>query len=196
MRRALLVIDVQNDYFGGRHTVTYPSDSFPKILETMDLAGEHGLPIALVQHSASRSDADTFRPDTPGWEIHPEVLARPHDIVIEKRLIGSFTGTTLEEWLRGRGADTVVIAGFMTQMCCDTTARQANHLGLRVEFLADATGTHAFANAGGTVTAEELHRATLVTQAAAFSRVLTVDEWASELGNSDPTPNLSDDRQE
>jgi nicotinamidase-related amidase len=192
VRRALLIIDVQNDYFGGRHAIGFPAGSFPNILRAMDYAGEHGLPVALVQHSASRPDADTFRPGAPGWEIHPDVLARPHDVVIEKRLIGSFTGTTLEEWLRGRGVDTVVIAGYMTQMCCDTTARQANHLGFRVEFLNDATGTHAFANAGGIVTAEELHRATLVTQAAAFSRVLTVDEWASELGDSIPTPNDGD----
>lgn len=185
MRRALLVIDVQNDYFAGRHQITHPVDSFPTILLAMALAWARGIPIALIQHSATRPDADTFRPGTPGWMIHPEVLARPHDVVIEKKLVGSFTGTSLEEWLRGQGVDTVVIAGYMTQMCCDTTARQASHLGFRVEFLADATGTHDFANAGGSVSAEELHRAALVTQASAFSRVLTVGEWASELEGSD-----------
>ena len=78
------------------------------------------------------------------------------------------------------GADTVVISGYMTQMCCDTTARQAFHLGFAVEFLSDATGTLSLANDAGSVTAEELHRAILVTQAALFSRVMTTAEWQSK----------------
>ena len=184
-RRALLVIDVQNDYFTGRHTITHPAGSFANILRSQELARAAGIPIALVQHSSTRPGADSFRPNTPGWEVRPEVLARPHDAVVEKRLIGSFTGTPLEGWLRERGVDTVVVVGYMTQMCCDTTSRQANHLGFAVEFLSDATGTHSFANAAGSISAEELHRAALVTQAAAFSRVLTTGEWAELIAGAE-----------
>jgi nicotinamidase-related amidase len=101
--------------------------------------------------------------------------------MIEKNLPGSFTGTDLEAWLRGHDIDTVVIAGYMTQMCCDTTARQAVHLGFSVEFLSDATGTLQVSNYAGTVTAEELHKAILVTQAMRFSEVLTTEEWISSL---------------
>ena len=97
--------------------------------------------------------------------------------MIEKNLPGSFTGTVLEQWLREMDIDTVVIAGYMTQMCCDTTARQALHLGFAVEFLSDATGTLSISNYAGSVTAEELHRAILVTQAMRFSKVLTVEQW-------------------
>ena len=68
----------------------------------------------------------------------------------------------------------------MTQLCCDTTARRAFHLGYAVEFLADATGTLAFKNEAGTVTAEELHRAILVTQSR-FSKVMRTDEWVSHV---------------
>ncbi|MDA8339328.1 MAG: isochorismatase family protein [Nitrospiraceae bacterium] len=106
---------------------------------------------------------------------------RPYDILIEKNLPGSFTGTILESWLRERDIDTVVIAGYMTQMCCDTTARQAFHLGFAVEFLSDATGTLSFTNNAGTVTDEELHRAILVTQAMRFSKVLKTSEWIDGL---------------
>jgi nicotinamidase-related amidase len=70
----------------------------------------------------------------------------------------------------------------MTQMCCDTTAREAMHRGFGVEFLSDATGTLAVSNAAGTVTAEELHRAIIVTQQMRFSRVLTTAEWVASLG--------------
>ena len=83
--------------------------------------------------------------------------------------------------MRDRGVDTVVIAGYMTQMCCDTTARQAMHLGFGVEFLSDATGTLAIKNEAGEVSDEELHRAILVTQQMRFSRVMKTADWMKEL---------------
>jgi nicotinamidase-related amidase len=62
-------------------------------------------------------------------------------------------------------------------MCCDTTSRQAVHLGFSVEFLSDATGTLDISNYAGSVKAEELHKAVLVTQAMRFSKVISTDEW-------------------
>ena len=181
MNRALLVIDVQNEYFTGKMPVTYPAGSLANILAAMDGAAAHGIPVVLVQHTAPQPDPATFRRGTHDWEVHQSVLAKPHDRVIEKNLPGSFTGTGLDDLLRGMGVDTVVIAGYMTQMCCDTTARQAVHLGYRVEFLSDATGTLDVSNAAGSVTAEELHRAILVTQQMRFSKVMTTAEWLSVL---------------
>ncbi len=181
MQRALLVIDVQNDYFHGRHTITHPADSLANIQRAMDEAHAAGVPIVLVQHCAIPSVLTEFQKGTPGWQFPEEIASRPHDLVVEKELPGSFTNTPLEAWLRENAVDTVVISGYMTQMCCDTTARQALHLGFAVEFLADATGTHAFSNAAGSVTAEELHRAALVTQASRFSTVLSVEDWAKAL---------------
>ncbi len=66
-------------------------------------------------------------------------------------------------------------------MCCDTTARQAMHMGYSVEFLSDATGTLQLSNSAGNISAEDLHKAILVTQAARFSKVLSSDEWISNL---------------
>ena len=177
MKRALLVIDVQNEYFTGKLPVTYPEESFSNILKVMDAASERNIPIAIIQHTAPQADAKTFIKKSYEWEIHREVLSRKHDCIIEKSLPGSFTGTGLEQWLKAYDIDTVVIAGYMTQMCCDTTARQALHLGYSVEFLSDATGTLDISNSAGAVTAEELHRAILVTQAMRFSRVLSAEEW-------------------
>ncbi|HWR36095.1 MAG TPA: cysteine hydrolase family protein [Clostridia bacterium] len=179
MNRALVVIDVQNEYFIGKLPVTYPANSLAKILRVMDAASTAGIPIVLVQHNAPQPDSATFRKGTPEWELHPDVAARPHDALIHKSLPGSFTGTELEGFLRERNIDTVVIAGYMTQMCCDTTSREAVHLGFNVEFLSDATGTLAFSNSAGSVTAEELHRAILVTQQLRFADVLPSADWVA-----------------
>jgi len=180
-RRALLVIDVQNEYFTGKLPVTHPRDSLSRVLAAMDAARAAQVPVVVVQHAAPQPDSAVFRQGSPEWELHPEVATRPHDVLIAKSLPGSFTGTELETWLRRHGIGTVVIAGYMTQMCCDTTARQAVHLGFNVEFLADATGTLAFKNAAGEVSAEELHRATLVTQQMRFATVLPAEEWIKRI---------------
>ena len=103
------------------------------------------------------------------------------DLYIEKNHASSFVGTDLNYRLRNLGVDTVCIAGYMTQNCCDATARDASQLGFNVEFFSDATGTLEFKNNAGVVSAEELHRSFLVAQAFGFSRVLTLNEWISLL---------------
>jgi nicotinamidase-related amidase len=181
MKRALLVIDVQNEYFSGKLPVTYPPESLENILNAMDSAHSSDVPIILIQHTAVQEKAETFVKGTDGWKILPEVLTREYDYLVEKNLPGSFTGTDLETWLRENNIDTVTISGYMTQMCCDTTARQAFHRGFKVEFLSDATGTLSVSNYTGKVSDEELHRAVLVTQAMRFSNVLSTADWIHEV---------------
>ena len=180
-KRALLVIDVQNEYFTGKLPISYPAGSLTNVLSAMDVAREHEVSVVVIQHASPQPDAPVFRKGSKEWELHPEVATRSHDVLIHKSLPGSFTGTELETWLRDRGVETVVIAGYMTQMCCDTTARQAMHLGFGVEFLSDGTGTLAIKNAAGEVSDEELHRAILVTQEMRFSRVMTTGDWIKQL---------------
>ncbi|HVP96919.1 cysteine hydrolase family protein [Methanoregula sp.] len=177
MKQALLVIDVQNEYFTGKLPVTFPEGSLANIKKAMDHAQGASIPVVVIQHTNTAPDALTFQKGTPGWELHDEIKRRPADIVIEKNLPGSFTGTGLGEWLEKNAITTLVIAGYMTQMCCDTTARQAFHRGYSVNFLSDATGTLSITNAAGSVSAADLHNAVLVTQQMRFSRVMKTDEW-------------------
>ena len=88
------------------------------------------VPVVVIQHTNQAPDAVTFRKGTDNWELHKEIKQRHSDILIGKNLPGSFTGTSLESWLKERDISKVTIAGYMTQMCCDTTARQAFHRGL------------------------------------------------------------------
>lgn len=181
MKRALLVIDVQNEYFKGKLPVTHPKDSFQNILKAIDSANKMEIPVILVQHSNLDKDAATFKIGTDEHDIHEEVLKRDFDKIIEKNLPGSFTGTGLKPYLNENNIETVAICGYMTQMCCDTTARQAMHLGFNVEFLSDATGTLDIFNSAGKINAEELHKAILVTQAMRFSKVITTSEWIESI---------------
>jgi nicotinamidase-related amidase len=181
VNEALLVIDVQNEYFSGRLPVTYPHGSMIHILQAMDAADAAHLPVVVIQHANRAAGAVTFLPGSPAWELHPEVKKRPHDLLIEKALPGSFTGTHLGEWLKERAISSLTIAGYMTQMCCDTTARQAFHRGYPVKFLSDATGTLTITNSAGSISAADLHRAILVTQQQRFSQVMTTSEWIRSL---------------
>lgn len=180
MKRALLVIDVQNEYFTGALPITHPVGHLEQILRVMDAAAGK-LPTVVVQHHFATNDKPFFIRGTQGWELHDEVKARPHDALVEKTMPGSFTGTNLEAWLREQQVDTVTIAGYMTHMCCDTTAREAVHRGFNVEFLSDATGTLPLSNSAGSVTAEELHRSILCAQQMLLSEVVSTKDWLARL---------------
>ena len=94
MKRALLVIDVQNEYFtGGQLPITHPHAHLDNILRVMDAATDAGVPVVVVQHTFTQPEMPFFKRGTPGWELHPEVASRPRDHWIEKNLPGSFTGT-------------------------------------------------------------------------------------------------------
>lgn len=179
MNRALLVIDVQMVYFSGNLPITYPSGSLQNILRAMDKAKTVNIPIVVIQHSASA--IASFERGSAQWQLHPEIIERNFALLMEKEKPGSFSGTPLEAWLKERGIDAITITGYMTQMCCDTTARQAFDLGFSVEFLSDATGTLGISNSAGSVTAGELHSATLVTQEMRFSKVLRTEEWITRV---------------
>lgn len=180
MSRALLVIDVQNEYFSGALPITHPAGHLEQILKAMDVAAGK-VPTVVIQHHFPQPEMPFFQKETSGWELHSEIKARPHDLHVEKTMPGSFTGTPLEAWLKKNGITTVTIAGYMTHMCCDTTARQAVHRGFTVEFLRDATGTLDLSNEAGEVTAEELHRSILCAQQMLLSEVLDVERWIARI---------------
>ena len=184
MTRALLVIDVQREYFDGALPITHPAGHLENILEAMDRAIQASLPIAVIRHHQADPDAPVFRKDSDMWQLHPDVESRQRDVLIDKQLPGSFTGTGLQEWLQSVGAKTVSIAGYMTHICCDTTARQAMHHGYQVEFLGDATGTLTVENEAGKAEAEELQRSILVSQQMFISDVISNERWFDRIGQA------------
>lgn len=181
MSRALLVIDVQNEYFTGALPISHPDGHLENILKAMDRAQAAKLPVIVIQHTMTAADPPLFQRDSPEWQLHPDVASRDRDLLIEKNLPGSFTGTELQQWLEERDIKVLTIAGYMTHMCCDTTARQAVHLGYTVEFLSDGTGTLPLDNSAGQVTAEELHRSILCAQQMLLSEVVSTADWCARI---------------
>jgi nicotinamidase-related amidase len=183
-KRALIVIDVQNEYMaGGALPISDPpiGTSLANIGRAMDAATASGVPVIVVRHGTTDEGEDSFVVGSETWQLHPEIERRSRDHLIEKELPGTFTGTSLGDVLEAAEIDTVSITGYMTHMCVDTTARQAAHRGLAVEILNDATGTLSLENSGGSASGEELHRATLVAQGQFFADVLSTDDWLARL---------------
>lgn len=181
MSRALLVIDVQNEYFSGMLPISHPAGHLENILKAMDAATAAEVPVIVIQHTMTAAEPALFQRDSAEWQLHADVASRKRDLLIEKNMPGSFTATELEQWLQEHNIEVVTIAGYMTHMCCDTTARQAVHAGYTVEFLSDGTGTLPLDNSAGKVTAEELHRSILCAQQMLLSEVISTDDWCQRI---------------
>jgi len=182
--RALVVIDVQNEYISGNLPIGYPelSESLVNIGVAMDTAVALGMPVVVVQQVAPET-SPIFAKGSHGYALHEVVTSRTYDHHVEKTLPSAFVGTDLAPWLETRSIDTIVIVGYMTQNCDESTARDALHRGLAVEFLSDATGTLAMANQQGSLGAEELHRAVLLVLQSRFAAVSTTREWVDAVHN-------------
>ncbi|MFK2877962.1 cysteine hydrolase family protein [Rhodanobacter hydrolyticus] len=181
-RRALVVIDVQNEYESGGLRIQYPpvADSLRNIGRAMDAAHAAGIPVIVVQQS-SPVDAPLFATGSRGWELHAVVASRPHEHYLRKVLPSAFAGTDLGDWLEAHAIDTLAVVGYMTHNCNDTTIKHAFDAGLAVEFLMDASGSVPYANRAGAATAEEIHRVFAVVEQSRFAAVMTTDEWLAHV---------------
>ena len=165
-KTALLVIDAQQEYFapGGKMVLPDGPRAVRRIADALAWARTHAVPVVHIIHESRRPNASTFAPGSPALEIHPAVRPEPGERVIQKHLPGSFTGTPLEAHLRGLGIEQVIVSGFMTQMCCDTTTREAAHRGFKVLLLADATAAMDLTAPDGTVIPhDQVHRTHLAS---------------------------------
>jgi nicotinamidase-related amidase len=193
-RRALLVIDVQQEYFDGVLQIPSPSreKTLANVLAAMDLATECDLPVVVVQHQLPEG-APVFAEGSASWSLHPEVEQRlqPSWKRAVKDLSSVFAGPAgadVVAWLTGQGVDTVTIVGYMTNNCDLATAVGAEELGLTAEVLSDATGAIHLANEAGKVSAEQLHETLLVLLQSNFAAVASTEAWAAAVAAGTPLP--------
>ena len=176
--RALIVIDVQNEYVTGGLLIEYPpvEESLRNIGRAMDAAQSAGIPVIVVQQMAP-ADSPLFAAGSHGGELHTVITSRPRSHFLPKKLPSAFAGTDLGDWLKQHGIDTLTVVGYMTHNCNDTTIKHAFDAGLKVEFLMDAAGSVPYANKAGVASAEEIHRVFSVVEQSRYAAVLTTAEW-------------------
>jgi nicotinamidase-related amidase len=182
MPTALLLIDIQNDYFpGGAMELEASREAGERAATLLAAFRGKGLPVIHVQHVSTRPGATFFLPDTAGVQIHDCVAPLAGETVVRKHFPNSFRDTALLDELRSRGITRLVIAGMMTHMCVDTTVRAAFDLGFECRLAHDACATRALSFAGSTVAAADVQKAFIASLNGLFARVQSAAELGAEL---------------
>lgn len=193
LRRALVIIDVQNDYFtaGGPLEIQYPdrNESLANITRVIDLAEKQGMPIAVVQHQYP-AGAPVFAEGSEGWKLHPEIASRHKDSWkhLVKSYASVFAGTDFEPWLRENDIEAITLVGYMTNNCDLATAAAAEPLGFAVEVLSDASGAIHLANEAGQVGAQQLHETLMVLLHSNFATAATTNDWVQAVESGAALP--------
>ena len=179
MKPALIIIDIQNDYFpGGKMELEGSPEASLQAAKLLDAFRAKGLPLVHIQHVSNRPGASFFLPDTEGVKIHANVAPRAGETVIQKNFPNSFRGTGLLEHLRALGAGHLVIAGMMTHLCVDATTRAAFDLGFSCSLAHDACATRALTFGEQRVPAAQVHAAFVAALAGLYAKVQRAAEIA------------------
>ncbi len=194
-KTALIVVDMENDFIAPGAPMETPAgrEMLPNLKQAIAFCREHGIRVMYTAHAHRRDGCDMGLFDDlwppiasraglvdgePGIEIYPEIAPRADEIVIKKHRYSGFYGTDLEIVLRGLGVDTVVVTGVTTENCCHATARDAMFRDFKVVFLSDATATFDYPDVGqGGMSADDVHRATLVILSVSTADVMTTEEF-------------------
>ncbi len=195
---ALIVVDMQNDFVapGAPLESSAGRAMVPHLKQALACCREHGIPViytahvhrpggfdqGLLAHAPAIGRGEALVVGSPGVAIFPEIAPYDDEIVITKHRFSAFYGTDLEIILRGLGVTTVVITGVTTENCCHATARDAFFRDFQVVFLADATATVDYPDLGyGSLSADEVHRATLVILARDTADVMTTESFIARV---------------
>ena len=151
-RRALVLVDVQNEYARLPLRIRYPClrDCLRQIERALDAAENAGIPVVCVQH-AGPPGGPVFDPAGKGFELCPRIEHRltPRWRRIVKHRGSIYAGTDLAAWLHEQGVDTVTLVGFMVNNCVLASAAWGETIGLTTEVLSDAVGAINLRNRAG-----------------------------------------------
>jgi nicotinamidase-related amidase len=179
---ALIVIDIQKDYFpGGKCELEGPLEAAAQARKVMDAFRTAQLPVIHFQHASIRPGADFLLADTPGSEIHELARPLPGEAVYPKHFPNAFKETPLLSHLRETGIKKVVLVGMMTFMCVHATARAASDLDFGCTVLHDATAAKAMAFNGVSVPAAQVQAAFHGALAFAYADVIATDAYLERL---------------
>jgi nicotinamidase-related amidase len=175
MKTALILIDIQNDYFpGGKMELEGPLQAAKQANELLQCFRDHSLPTVHIQHVSLKPDATFFLPGERGTDIHDITAHYEGEPLVQKHYPNAFRETNLEELLREWGIERVIVTGMMTHMCVDATARAAADLGFQLIVAEDACATRALTYGETTIPAGHVHKA-FMAALKSYGKVLPVE---------------------
>lgn len=175
--QALILIDIQNDYFdGGKFPLDQSKPAVENAARLLASFRKNNLPVVHIQHIATIPDAPFFEKGTQGVNIHPLVTPKEDEPVVIKHFPNSFKETTLQQHLNELNVDSLVITGMMSNMCVDSTTRAAADLGYTCTVVHDACAAASLEFEGTTCPSTMVHAAFMAALKAAFATMKSTDE--------------------
>lgn len=185
MNTALLLIDIQNDYFpNGRMPLEKSTEACLKAQEVLQAYRAKQLPVVHIQHISTRPDAVHFLPCTKGVEIHNDVAPLKNETIIKKHYPNSFKDTSLLNHLHKQKVTHLVIVGMMTHMCVEATVRAAYDLGFSCTVLHDACATRNLEFGSMMIPAQSVHHAFLAALQPLYANVMGVKDLMQMMNNT------------
>jgi nicotinamidase-related amidase len=180
MKTALILVDIQNDYFpGGRMELSGINEAGATAKELLFFFRKNNWPTVHIQHISTQKGATFFLPDTDGANIHESITPLDQDTVTQKHYPNSFRETDLYDHLTGAGVKNLVICGAMSHMCIDATTRAAADLGFSCMVVHDACATRDLEFEGKTIPAKDVHGSFMSALGMAYARVLGFKDFLS-----------------
>ena len=178
MEKALLLVDIQNDYFpGGKMELVGMNEAAAQARLLLAAFRRQGWPTYHIQHVSLRQGAPFFLPGTPGVEIHESSAPLPGESVIEKHFPNSLRETGLQERLAAAQVGELVICGAMSHMCIDASTRAAADLGFSCTVIHDACATRDLVFGETVIPAAQVHGAFMAALAFFYARVVSAEDF-------------------
>jgi nicotinamidase-related amidase len=181
-KRALLVVDIQNDYFpGGKWTLHGIEEAADKAARLIDAArSDHDL-IVFIRHEFPTAEAPFFAPGSEGAKINEKIRPLKDDPIVTKHHINAFRETNLKEILDENGINEVVICGAMSHMCVDAVARASNDFGYKVTVVHDACASKDLEFNDTTIAATQVHEAFMAALGFGYATMRSTEDYVREL---------------
>lgn len=178
MGLALLLIDLQNDYFpGGKMELVNSDEAVKKAAKIVKFFRKKKLPIIHIQHLSVRPGSTFFIPNTEGAKIHPAVEPLPNEVVFHKNYPNSFRNTGLLDYLKENSIKDLVICGMMTHMCVDATTRAAFDFGFNCTVISDSCASRKLIFEHIEVPAQYVHTSFLSALSIVYAKVISTEEF-------------------
>jgi nicotinamidase-related amidase len=173
-KQALIVVDIQNDYFaGGKWILDGVDAAADNARDVINAARARGDLVVHIRHETLAKDAPFFVPDTEGAQLHPKAVNLPDERVIVKHHMNPFRETDLQKMLQEHAIDAVVVVGNMSHMCIDAVTRASVDFGYATTVIHDACATHDLEFNGVHVPSMQVHAAFMAALAFGYANVVS-----------------------